>query len=169
MLVRIKCTRNGLNTTKDLKTLNALIWWNDVKNPKRFTRSENGVENPKGLLLRNGQKPVRGVPRCETVSKTQKASRCETFRMFECKTPFEFDIAFALFIPLRVCVWPFGVYIPLPFWPLWPPISLLTCTCTPLWVFSVRARASPYGIFGRSEDEWSLMGLLAVSKTSEVL
>ena len=34
----------------------------------------------------------------------------------------------------------------------------LTCTCTPLWDFSVRVRASPYGIFDRFEDEWSLMG-----------
>ena len=59
------------------------------------------------------------------------------------------------------------VYIPS--WHLWPPISLLTCTCIPLWVFSVRVRASPYGIFGRFEDEWSLMGFLAVSKTSEAL
>ena len=33
-----------------------------------------------------------------------------------------------------------------------------TCTCTPLWVFSVRVRASPYGIFDRFADEWSLMG-----------
>ena len=41
---------------------------------------------------------------------------------------------------------------------LWPPISLLTCTCTPLWVFSVRVRASPHGIFGCFADEWSLMG-----------
>ena len=53
-------------------------------------------------------------------------------------------------------IYPFWVYIP--FWPLWPPISLLTCTCTPLWVFSVCVRASPYGIFDRFEDEWSLMG-----------
>ena len=78
-----------------------------------------------------------------------------------------------MFIPLRVCVWRFGVYIP--FWvyicfcPLWPPISLLTCICTPLWVFSVRVRASPYGIFGRFEDEWSLWGFHAVSQTSEAL
>ena len=45
----------------------------------------------------------------------------------------------------------------------------LTCTCTPLWVFSVRVRASPYGIFDRFEDEWSLMGFHAVSQTSKAL
>ena len=32
-----------------------------TQNPKRLTRSENGVENPKGLSLRNGQKPVKGL------------------------------------------------------------------------------------------------------------
>ena len=52
---------------------------------------------------------------------------CVFWHRFVCKTPFEFDIAFAVFIPLRVCVWPVGVYIPFwvhtPFWPLWPPIS----------------------------------------------
>ena len=52
-------------------------------------------------------------------------------------------------------IYPFCVYIP--FWLLWPPISLLTCTCTHLWVFSVRERASPCGMFDRFEDEWSLM------------
>ena len=83
--MRVKYTRNGVNTTKDLKNKkNTLIWWNDVKKPKRLTRSEtmskiqkashcetvknplggvlqrNDVENPKGLSLRNSQKPVRG-------------------------------------------------------------------------------------------------------------
>ena len=61
MLVRIKYTRNGLNTTKDVKNTKRPHLMNDVKKPKRLTRSENGVENPKGLSLRNGQKPLGGA------------------------------------------------------------------------------------------------------------
>ena len=38
----------------------------------------NDVENSKGFSLRNGQKPVRGCLAAKPVSKTQKASRCET-------------------------------------------------------------------------------------------
>ena len=37
------------------------------------------------------------------------------------KTLFEFNVAFAMFIPLWVCVWPFGVYVP--YWPFWLPIQ----------------------------------------------
>ena len=128
ILARIKYTRNGLNTTKDLK---------NTKRPH---------------LMKRCQKPKTSYSQRK---RCRKPKRPLAAKRFECKTPFEFDIAFAVFIFLRVCVWPFGVYIP--FWPLWPPISLLTCTCNPLWVFSVRVRASPYGIFGRFKDEWSLM------------
>ena len=123
MFVRVKYTRNGLNTAKDLKN----------KTPS-FDETMSKTQN---VLL--------AAKRCRKPKRPLAAKR------FECKTPFEFDIAFAVFIPLRVCVWPFCVYIP--FWPLWPPISLLTCTCTPLWVFSVHEHASPYGIFGRFADE----------------
>ena len=80
-----------------------------------------------------------------------------------------------MFIPLRVCVWPFGVYIPLlSLYSLLAPLAAhifayvymhsfmgfqRTCTCIPLWDFwSFRRRVKPYGTFGRFEDEWSLMG-----------
>ena len=96
MLVRIKYTRNGLNTTKDLK---------NTKRPH---------------LMKRCQKTQNVLLAAKTVSKTQKASRCETVKSplggasqrngvenpkrFECTTPFEFNRAFAVFIPLRVCV-----------------------------------------------------------------
>ena len=131
MLVTVKYIRNGLNTTKDLK---------NTKRPHLMKRSKNPLG---GASQRNGRKPKMPL----------------AAKRFECKTPFEFDIAFAVFIPIRGCVWPFGVYIP--FRPLWPPISLLvlmymhpfmgfqrTCTCIPLWDFwPFRKRVKPYGVF----------------------
>ena len=52
---------------------------------------------------------------------------CVFWHRFACKTPFEFDIAFAVFIPLRVCVWPFGFFYPFefiyPFGPFGRPYS----------------------------------------------
>ena len=45
----------------------------------------------------------------------------------------------------------------------------LTCTCTPLWDFSVRVRASPYGFLTVSKTSEALWGLHAVSQTSEAL
>ena len=92
----------------------------------------------------------------------QKPKRPLAAKRFECKTPFEFDIAFAVFIPLRVCVWPFGVYIPLLrlnflLAPLAAHIFAYvhpfmgfqrTCTCIPLWDFwPFRKRVKPYGVF----------------------
>ena len=101
MLVRIKYTRNGLNTSKNLKNTKRPHLMKRCQKPKRLTRSENGVENSKGLSLRNGQKPVRG---CLAGKRCRKPKRPLAAKRFECKTPFEFDIAFAVFIPLRVCV-----------------------------------------------------------------
>ena len=116
----------------------------------------------------------------KTVSKTQKASRCETVKSplggasqrnsvenpkgLSLRNVFEFDIAFAVFIPLRVCVWPFGVYIPLlSLYSLLAPLAAhifayvhmhpfmgfqRTCTCIPLWDFwPFRRRVKPYGVF----------------------
>ena len=141
----------------------------------------------------------------KTVPKTQKASRCETVKnplgcasqrnsvenpkgRFECKTPFEFDVAFAVFIPLRVCVWPFGVYIPfLRLYFLLAPLAAYifayvhmhpfmgfqrTCTCIPLWDFwpfrrrvkpdgvfmPFRRRLKPYGFFIAFRGEWRHLG-----------
>ena len=77
MLVTVKYIRNGLNTTKDLK---------NTKRPHLMKR----CQKPKtSYSQRNGM-------RC------QKPKRPLAAKRFECKTPFEFDIAFAVFIP--VCV-----------------------------------------------------------------
>ena len=175
-----------LTLQKTSKTLNALIWWNDVKNPKRLTRSENGVKNPKGLSLWNGQKPVRG---CLAAKRCRKPKRPLGAKRFECKTPFEFDIAFGVFKPLRVCVWPFGVYIPLlSLYSLLAPLAVhifayvymhplmgfqRTGTCIPLWDFwSFRRRVKPYGFFIPFPGEWRRLGFsvcFAVMDTFSVL
>ena len=109
-------------------------------------------------------------------------------KRFECKTPFEFDIAFAVFIPSRLCVWSFGVYVPLlSLYSLLAPLAAhifayvyvhpfmgfqRMCTCIPLWNFwpfrrrvkpyevfmPFRRRVKPYGFFIPFRGEWRHLG-----------
>ena len=110
--------------------------------------------------MKRCQKPKTS---CSQRKRCRKPKRPLVAKRFECKTPFEFDIAFAVFIPLRVCVWPFGVYIPFefifPFGPFDHPYLCLHVHA-PLYGFSayvyvhplmgflaVSRRVKPYGIF----------------------
>ena len=177
MLVRIKNTRNGLKTTTS-KTLNAFIWWNDVKKHKTSYSQRKRCRKPKRPLTAKRSKARKGVLRSETVSKTQKASRLRN--VFVCKTPFEFDIAFApVYTLTSVC---------LTFWSLYTLLSLYsllatltahifaymymhvhpfvgfqrTCTCIPLWDFwPFRRRVKPYGFFIPFRGEWRHLGIFS--------
>ena len=138
-----------------------------VKSPLGGASQRNGVKNPKGLSLQNGQKPVRG---CLAAKRCQKPKRPLAAKRFECKTPFEFDIAFAVFIPLGVSVC----------------VCVCVCVCETFWsLYTPFEFIFPFGPFGRpylclrvhAPLYWfsahvhvhPLMGFLAVSKTSEVL
>ena len=82
MLVTVKYIRNGLNTTKDLKNTKRPHLMKRCQNPKRLTRSEmaRGIDNPEGLSLRNGQKPVKG---CFAVKRCRKPKRPLAAKHFE--------------------------------------------------------------------------------------
>ena len=69
--------------------------------PKTSYLQRKRSRKPKRALAAKRSKARYGVPRSETVSKTQRSLAA---KRFECKTPFEFDVAFAMFIPLRACV-----------------------------------------------------------------
>ena len=151
MLVTVKYIRNGLNTAKDLKNTKHSHLIKRCQKPKTSYSQRNGTRcrKPKRPLAAKRSKPVRG---CLAAKRCRKPKRSLAAKRFECKTPFEVDIAFAVFIPLRVCVLTFWslYYTLLSLYSLLAPLAAhifaymymhpfmgfqRTCTYIPLWDF----------------------------------
>ena len=78
MLVRVKYTRNGVNTTKDLKNIKRPHLMKRCQKPQNVLLAAKTMSKTQKASHCETVKNPLGVPCSETVSKTQKASRCDT-------------------------------------------------------------------------------------------